>query len=324
MSNFSDLKIVMMYLLIALCISIALGAVLLPVLYRFKFGQPIREEGPKSHKKKAGTPTMGGVIFILATILAMAIRVRSINDTTLIVLFAFVAFGFIGLLDDMLKIIKKKNEGLKSGQKMLLLMIVSVIIGLYAANNEEIGTNILIPIVNKYFDLGLVGFVIFSIVYFAAVTNAVNLTDGLDGLASSTSSIVIAFFGAVALGLGQINLAVFCGILVGALLGFLKYNAHPAEVFMGDTGSLALGGAIGAIAMLLKLEIVVIVVGGIFVFETLSVIIQVISFKTTGKRVFKMAPVHHHFEAIGWHETKIVAVFSIVTVALCAIGFLII
>jgi phospho-N-acetylmuramoyl-pentapeptide-transferase len=304
--------------LVAFIISFAIAPFIIPVLHKLKFGQNIREDGPQSHLKKQGTPTMGGIIFIISTCITMILMVRNPHDEAMLALYALIAFGAIGFLDDALKIIKKKNEGLKSYQKMLLLVIVSIVFGYYAKN--KIGTDIIIMGTITW-DLKVL-FIPFIVVYFAAVTNAVNLTDGLDGLCSSVTLLVMTFFALVSYGMGYYTLAIFCGILAGAILGFLKYNSYPAQTFMGDGGSLALGGAVAAIAMILKLEFIVVIVGGIYVLETLSVIIQVTSFKLTGKRVFKMAPLHHHFELKGWHESKIVAVFSIVTVILCLIGFL--
>lgn len=306
--------------LVAFLVALLIAPFLIPMLHKFKFGQNIRDEGPESHKKKQGTPTMGGIIFIIATCITMVIIVRNPNDEAMVAVYSLVAFGVIGLIDDALKIIKKKNEGLKSYQKMILLLLASGVLGYYASN--RIGTDIMIPfLTSTTFDLGKL-FIPFIIIYFVAATNAVNLTDGLDGLASSITLLIMTFFALVSFGMGYYTLSIFCGILAGALLGFLRYNSYPAQIFMGDTGSLALGGALGAIAMILKLELLVLIVGGIYVVETLSVIIQVISFKLTGKRVFKMSPLHHHFELSGWHESKIVAVFSITTVVLCLIGFL--
>lgn len=306
--------------LVAFLVALLIAPFLIPMLHKFKFGQNIRDEGPESHKKKQGTPTMGGIIFIIATCITMIVIVRNPKDEAMIALYSLVAFGIIGLLDDALKIIKKKNEGLKSYQKMILLVLASGFLGYFASN--KIGTDIMIPFfTSKTFDLG-VFFIPCIIIYFAATTNAVNLTDGLDGLASSITLLVMTFFALVSFGMGYYTLSIFCGILAGSLLGFLRYNSYPAQIFMGDTGSLALGGAVGAIAMILKLELLVVIVGGIYVVETLSVIIQVISFKLTGKRVFKMSPIHHHFELSGWHETKVVSVFSIITVILCLVAFL--
>ncbi|MDU4660213.1 MAG: phospho-N-acetylmuramoyl-pentapeptide-transferase, partial [Clostridium butyricum] len=221
---------------------------------------------------------------------------------------------------DMLKIIHKDNLGLKAGQKMILLLIFSVALAVYGYKN--IGTDILIPLGSGFkLNLGLL-YIPFVIIYYAAVTNAVNLTDGIDGLATSVTIIVLTFFTIVAFKTGQKDVAIFSIALCGALLGFLKYNAFPAKIFMGDTGSLALGGAVGTIALMLKMELWVVIVGLMYVVETLSVIIQVTSFKMTGKRVFKMAPIHHHFEQCGWSEVKIVTIFSLVTAVLCIIGFI--
>ncbi|AEB75845.1 phospho-N-acetylmuramoyl-pentapeptide-transferase [Clostridium botulinum] len=307
--------------LVAFIISLLQGPILIPLLHKFKFGQNIRSEGPQSHKKKSGTPTMGGIIFIISSIVTVFIITRHPSFETKLAMFAFVGFGIIGLIDDSLKIIHKENEGLKAYQKMILLLIVSSIIAFYAYNNPKIGSEIIIPFVHKTCNLGIF-YIPFIVVYFAATTNAVNLTDGLDGLATSITLLVMTFFAVVSYATGNYTLAVFCATVGGALLGFLKYNAYPAQIFMGDTGSLALGGVVGAVAMMLKLPLIVPIVGGIYLAETLSVIIQVTSFKLTGKRVFKMSPIHHHFELSGWHETKVVSIFSIITVILCLIGFL--
>jgi len=307
--------------LVAFFISIISGPIFIPILHKLKFGQNIREEGPKSHQRKSGTPTMGGLIFILSSIISMIILVKKPSDEAMFALYAFIAFGSIGFIDDLLKILHKKNLGLRAYQKMILLLIVSFIFARYAANNPDIGTSIIIPFSTKTVNLG-VFYIPFIIVYFAATTNAVNLTDGLDGLATSITILVMVFFSMVSFSMGHYTLAVFCAVVAGALLGFLRYNAFPAQIFMGDTGSLALGGAVAAIAMILKLPLLVIIVGGIYLIEALSVIIQVTSFKLTGKRVFKMSPIHHHFELCGWHETKVVSIFSIITVILCMIAFL--
>lgn len=307
--------------LVAFLISILEGPVIIPLLHKLKFGQSIREEGPKSHQKKAGTPTMGGIIFIISSFITMLLIVKKPGDEAMVALYAFVAFGIIGALDDGLKIIRKKNLGLRAYQKMILLLIVSGTFAYYAAHNPYIGTSIILPFAHKTWNLGAF-YIPFIIIYFAATTNAVNLTDGLDGLATSVTLLVMTFFSLVSFATGHYTLAIFCAVVAGALLGFLRYNAFPAQVFMGDTGSLALGGAIAAIAMILKMPLLVIIVGGIYVMETLSVILQVASFKLTGKRIFKMSPLHHHFELSGWHETKVVSIFCIVTVILCLVAFL--
>ena len=310
-------------LAIALVFSLILGPIFIPVLHKLKFGQNIRKEGPKSHQKKAGTPTMGGLIFFIAVAATIIILGPKLTDEKMIILYSFLAFGFIGFLDDMLKIIHKDNLGLKAGQKMILLLLFSVALAFYGYKN--VGTDILIPFSGGYrLNLGIL-YIPFIILYYAAVTNAVNLTDGIDGLATSVTIVVLTFFTIVAYKTGTLsgeNVAIFAIALCGALLGFLRYNAFPAKIFMGDTGSLALGGAIGTIALMLKMELWVVIVGLMYVIETLSVIIQVTSFKMTGKRVFKMAPIHHHFEQCGWSEVKIVTVFSLATAILCIIGFI--
>ncbi|AYD40634.1 phospho-N-acetylmuramoyl-pentapeptide-transferase [Clostridium fermenticellae] len=315
------MSILVYSVLIAFFISLLEGPIIIPLLHRLKFGQSIREEGPKSHMKKAGTPTMGGIIFILSSFITMFVMIRRTGDEAMVVLYAFVAFGVIGGIDDFLKIHRKKNLGLRAYQKMLLILIVSGFFAYYASKNPYIGTSIIVPFLHRSWNLGAM-YIPFVIFYFAATTNAVNLTDGLDGLATSVTLLVMTFFALVSFAMGHQTLAIFCAVLSGALLGFLKYNAFPAQIFMGDTGSLALGGAVATTALILKLPLLVIIVGGIYVLETLSVLIQVVSFKLTGKRVFKMSPIHHHFELSGWHETKVVSVFCIVTVILCLLGFL--
>lgn len=300
-------------------ISIILGPIIIPMLTKLKFGQNIRKEGPQSHLKKAGTPTIGGLIFIISTLIVMVVMRFNPTDEAMIALYSLIAFGFIGFLDDMLKILKKENEGLKAWQKMLLLIIFSTAIAVYGY--VHLGTGLRIPFIEIKIPLGIL-YIPFVILYYAGATNAVNLTDGLDGLASTVSVLVLTFFGVVSFTMGHESLAVFSFVLAGGLLGFLKFNAYPAKVFMGDTGSLAIGGAIATIALILELPLILVIVGGIYVLETLSVILQVSSYKLTGKRIFKMAPIHHHFEQIGWSETKIVTIFAIATVVLCFIGFM--
>lgn len=307
--------------LVSFIVATLVGPLIIPALRWLKFGQFIRDEGPKSHQKKAGTPTMGGFIFIAAAVVSLPLLVKNPTDEAMIALYAFIAFGFIGFLDDILKIAKKNNLGLRAYQKMTLLLVVSFLFAYYAYKNQFIGSSIIVPFMGGTVDLG-VFYIPFIILFFAATTNAVNLTDGLDGLATSVTLLVMTFFTMISMALGHYTLAKFCGVIAGALLGFLRYNAFPARVFMGDTGSLALGGAVAAVAMILKLPLIIIIVGGIYLMEALSVILQVISFKTTGKRIFKMSPIHHHFEMNGWAEPKIVSIFSIITVVLCLIAFL--
>lgn len=304
----------------ALVFSLVLGPIFIPILHKLKFGQNIRKEGPKSHQKKAGTPTMGGLIFFISVAATILILGRGFKSQEMIIFYSFLAFGFIGFLDDMLKIIHKQNEGLKAGQKMVLLLLFSVALAWYGYKN--IGTDVLIPFMRNFRPNLKILYIPFIVIYYAAVTNAVNLTDGIDGLATSVTIIVLTFFTIVGYKTGNMAVAIFAITLTGALLGFLRYNAFPAKIFMGDTGSLALGGAIGTLALMMKMEFLVIIVGGVYLIETLSVIIQVTSFKLTGKRVFKMSPIHHHFEQCGWSEVKIVTVFSCITTVLCIIGFM--
>ena len=310
---------VLIGLVLSFIVSIVLGPIIIPMLTKLKFGQNIRKEGPQSHLKKAGTPTIGGLIFIVSSLIVMLVMRYGPTEEGMIALYSLIAFGFIGFLDDILKIIKKDNEGLKAWQKMLLLVIFSTAISIYGY--YYLGNDIRIPFIGTKIPLGLL-YIPFVIVYYAGTTNAVNLTDGLDGLASTVSVLVLTFFGVVAFIMGNEQISVFSFVLAGGLLGFLKFNAYPAKVFMGDTGSLAIGGAIATIALILKMPLILIIVGGVYVFETLSVILQVSSYKLRGKRLFKMAPIHHHFEQVGWSETKIVTIFALITVVLCFVGFI--
>ncbi|SHJ67132.1 Phospho-N-acetylmuramoyl-pentapeptide-transferase [Hathewaya proteolytica DSM 3090] len=311
---------VVFFILISFIVAIALGPIIIPILRRLKMGQNIRVEGPKSHRVKSGTPAMGGFIFILASIITLFAFRRVYTSQVVAPLMGLILFSSIGFIDDYLKMVHKKNEGLKPRQKMLLLIIVAS--GMSYFGYVRIGTEIIIPFLNVSWDLGWF-YMPAMIFFFTAVTNAVNLTDGLDGLATSISLLIITFFAVLSYVMNYLDLSITCAVLVGALLGFLKYNAYPAKVFMGDMGSIALGGFIATVAMMLKNPLIVIIVAGIPLMETLSVIIQVISFKSTGKRVFKMAPLHHHFELCGWHETRVVVIFSIITVVLCLVSFLV-
>lgn len=307
--------------ILSFLISLLIGLLIIPLFKILKLGQNIRKEGPKSHNIKAGTPTFGGVIFIFSTIIAMSFFIKQNNSETIIVFYAFLAFGSIGLIDDILKKVHKKNEGLTSIQKMLLLLFVSSIFAFYAYCNSSIGSLIVVPFTGRSFNLEIL-YIPFIIFYYVATTNAVNLTDGLDGLAASITLLVMIFFAFVCFNMGYYWLAIFCGCVSGSLLGFLRYNSYPAKIIMGDTGSIALGGIVATVAIIIRNPLIIIIVGGIYVIETLSVIIQVISFELSGKRIFKMAPIHHSFELSGWPETKIVSVFSIITTILCLIAFL--
>ena len=318
LEGFFNSKVIIAFVL-SLGVSLLLGPLIIPMLHKLKFGQNIREEGPKNHLKKAGTPTIGGLIFITSTIVSMIIMRYKPSDEGMIVMYGMLAFGLIGFLDDMLKIIHKHNEGLTSKQKFLLQLLFSVIAAWYGYT--VIGTKISVLFTNVEVNLGWF-FIPFVMFYFVALTNAVNLTDGLDGLNTSVTIIVMIFFALVSFKTGHESVSVFSVALIGGLIGFLKYNKYPAKVFMGDTGSIALGGAISTILLILKNPLIIIIVGGIYVLETVSVIIQVTYYKKTKKRFFKMAPIHHHFEQLGWSEVKIAIVFSAITAILCLVGFI--
>lgn len=300
-----------------------LGKILIPILHRMKYGQSIREEGPKAHMKKQGTPTIGGLIFIISTfivtILYSVFYVKTLKNDAVIILLIFLAFGFVGFLDDYLKIRRKKNLGLRAYQKMILLMLITFVI--YVFSKDTLGTNLYIPILNVNINLYYL-YLPFLFIYFTGVTNAVNLTDGLDGLATTVTIIVLIFLFLISFVFGKIDIGIFAFILIGSLMAFLIFNVNPARVFMGDTGSLALGGAVASISFLLGIEVVLILAGIIYVIEALSVIIQVVVYKFTRKRVFKMAPIHHHFEHLGWSENKIVYIFGAITLIACIISFL--
>ena len=295
---------------VAFIISTLLGFVIIPALRRLKFGQSIREEGPKTHQKKAGTPTMGGLIFIgsiIISTLALSYIYDVLTTQTIVLLLVFVGFGIIGFLDDFIIVVLKRNLGLTSIQKLIGQIIVAVA-AFFLLKLGPFDTAVQIPFTEFEIELG-VFYVAFLVFWLVGFSNAVNLSDGLDGLVAGTSSIAFAAFGVHALIYGQHDIAVFAFVVTGAMLGFLVFNVKPAKVFMGDTGSLALGGALAMISVLIKQEFLLVIIGIVYVIETLSVIIQVISFKTTGKRIFKMSPIHHHFELSGWSEWKIVIVF---------------
>ena len=294
----------------------------LPILHRLHFGQAIREEGPQSHMKKSGTPTMGGLVIQGAVLIAVVIISLFTKKWDFFPLIVMVAFGAIGFIDDFIKVSKKHNLGLRAWQKLVLQFVAALAVALYAAWTPAIGTELVIPFMGTTVDFGIwyVPFTFFAVV---AVTNAVNLTDGLDGLASGVTAIVCLFFLAMSVALNQVSTAVFSGAVIGACLGFLRYNSNPAEIFMGDTGSMALGGAVIVMAIITRMQIFVLIAGLLYVIEALSVVIQVGYFKLThGKRFFKMAPIHHHFELKGWSETRVVTVFWIVTAVFVALAFL--
>lgn len=308
-------------IVLGIVFSLIFGKIMIPILKSLHAGQSIREDGPQSHLVKSGTPTIGGLIFLVSVILVTLIT-ANFKLSVLMILFSTLAFGTVGFIDDYIKVVKKRNLGLRAYQKLLLQILTAVILIIYQYNSKNMGTDLYIPFLKDYRSIGFlyVPFIIFVIV---GTVNSVNLTDGLDGLSSSVTIICLLFFNVVAVKFQRYEIAFFCLALAGALIGFLFYNKYPAKVFMGDTGSLALGGAISAIALLLNVPLILPIAGGIYFIETLSVIIQVISFKTRGKRVFLMSPLHHHFEHKGWHERKVVAVFSLVELILCIISYLI-
>lgn len=294
-------------------VSVILGFIILPILRRMKFGQSIREEGPAAHQQKAGTPTMGGLIFISSIIistLALSYINGVLTTQTIVLLLVLVGFGLLGFLDDFIIVVQKKNQGLKSLHKLIGQIIVAIA-AFFLLKLGPFDTTVGLPFTDIKIELGIF-YVAFLIFWLVGFSNAVNLSDGLDGLVAGTSTIAFTAFGVLALSnekLAQLDIAMFAFVVAGAMLGFLIFNLKPAQVFMGDTGSLALGGALAMISVLIKQEILLLVIGIVYVVETLSVIIQVASFKLTGKRVFKMSPIHHHFELSGWSEWKIVIVF---------------
>lgn len=315
-------------ILIAFLIALACGPFIIPELKRLKFGQNIREDGPQSHLSKAGTPTMGGVIMLVSILITLVVLWPKDTYTLLIAVVATLGFGAIGFADDYIKVVKKRNLGLRAKQKLIGQVIVSVIVAIMVMQGN-LKTNVYIPFVNVYWDMGLL-FVPFIVFFMIALTNSVNLTDGLDGLASGVMFIITATFGIIYyFAYNETNsetfrtMIIFCGAITGSCLGFLRFNAHPAKVFMGDTGSLALGGALSVIAIMIGMEFFIPIMGFMFMASTISDIIQVTHYKRTKRRVFKMAPLHHHFELSGMPETKIVLMYMATTLILCIVTILI-
>lgn len=295
--------------LTALLFVLITGPKLIKMLHQLKYGQTIRTDGPKTHLKKSGVPTMGGVLFLSGTALATLLFSRS--NESLILLSVVLGYGLIGFLDDFIIVKKKRNLGLKARQKLFFQILLGLIIGFWAQKQPHIGTFIFLPWGGAY-EMPVLLFIPFVSFVLVAVSNAVNITDGLDGLAAGTTLIALVPYFILLLIQGRIDLLVFTTSLIGALLGYLYFNLYPAKIIMGDTGSLALGAALGGLSILTGTEFFLVIIGGVFVIETLSVIIQVSFFKRTGKRVFRMAPIHHHFELLGWKETKVVSRFWLV------------
>ncbi len=307
--------------LISFAISVILGPFMIPFLHKLKVGQTVRDEGPKSHLKKTGTPTMGGILILTALTITSLFYMKD-YPRIMPILFLTLGFGLIGFLDDYIKVVLKRSLGLRAWQKMGLQIVVTAIFAFYLYHYTDIGLAWKIPFWSgHYIDFGFWNIPLMFLVVIGTV-NGTNFTDGLDGLATSVTILVATFFTVCAIGTGAEITPITCAA-VGALLGFLLFNGYPASVFMGDTGSLALGGFVAACAYTMQLQFFIVIVGFIYLAEVVSVILQVSYFKLTGgKRIFKMAPIHHHFELCGWKETKVVLVFSIVTAILCLVGLL--
>lgn len=316
-----NLMQIILRLLLGFITSAILTYVEIPILKKRQFKQYIREEGPESHQKKSGTPTMGGISMILSLIL-VALVWRGFNLETIVMIVVTLIYGGIGFLDDYIKVAAKHNLGLRAWQKLVLQVVAGVALSMFVFWNSELGAKVFIPFYGDYVDFGwfYVPFVAFVMV---AMANSVNLTDGLDGLCSGVTAITAFFFAVIGLSLGQVSTMSYAAILSGVCLGFLLFNKNPAKLFMGDTGSMALGGALASAAILMKMEFLLVIAGFVYVMESLSVIIQVISFKTTGKRVFRMSPIHHHFELGGMEEKNVVFMFWGIALVCSIAAFLI-
>lgn len=321
--------------LAAFVFALVFGYIGVPLLKRLKMGQQVRDDGPKTHLSKAGTPTMGGIIILIALIAATLIFSRGSLEYTWLAIGVTLGFGLIGLLDDMIIVVRRRSLGLKAYQKLIAQFAIAIIIALFAYNSPGIGSKLVVPFTSIEWDLG-VWYIPFTTIAVVLIVNSVNLTDGLDGLASSVTLINAATYTLIFLGLytmysksglvllkdGMGNMMVFTAALTGACLGFLRFNTFPAKVFMGDTGAFALGGAISVIAIVSRMQLLLIITGFMFLASSISVILQVGSYKLRRKRIFKMAPLHHHFELKGVPETKIVTFYTIITVLLCLAGII--
>lgn len=315
-------------LLLTFVATVIIAFIVIPILKKLKVGQIERSDGPQSHLKKQGTPTMGGIIMIISiTLMTIGISYYYYRQgdmqmaiKILPLLFASIGFGLVGFVDDFKKLVLKNTTGLKPAYKMLGLLIISVLYTIYLVKVLNIGTQTLIPFIKTYITLPILIYIPFAIFVMLATTNAVNLTDGVDGLSTSVTTIIITCLTVIGMILGIKEIMIFGCIICGSNLAFLIFNLHPAKVMMGDTGSLLLGGVIASISLYLKMPLLLLIIALIPVIETISVIIQVLYFKKTGNRFFKMAPLHHHFELSGWNENKVVSIFSIVTLLLCFVG----
>lgn len=319
-------------LLATFVISVVCGLITIPILKKLKVGQIERDDGPASHLKKQGTPTMGGIIMIISIIISVTCSYmflsiagnEELGKKLLPLLLITIGFGMVGFIDDFKKLVLKNTEGLKPSYKMIGLLIIAVAYVMFLVQGLKIGTETYIPILKMYIDIPIFIYIPLATIVILATTNAVNLTDGIDGLSSSVSAIIITCLTVIGISNQVYEISIFGSIVIGAVLGFLIFNLHPAKVFMGDTGSLMLGGVISGLALYLKMPLLLLIIAIIPVLETLSVILQVAYFKKTGNRIFKMAPLHHHFELSGWKENKVVVVFSLITLISCFIGLKII
>lgn len=320
----------MIILLISFAISVVVALIVIPMLKKAKIGQIERDDGPQSHLKKQGTPTMGGIIFMISIIISITgsyvyLNMTGKNETAqnlLPMLCLTMGFGVIGFIDDFKKLVLQNTKGLKPSYKMFGLLLISVLYTLFITKFLNMGTETFIPFSKIYVNLPLWFYIPFAIIVILATTNAINLTDGIDGLSSSVCAIITTALTVIAMIEGHTEVAIFGSSVVGAVLGFLMFNLHPAKVIMGDTGSLFLGGVISSIALYLKMPLILLIIALVPILETISVILQVMYFKKTGNRIFKMAPLHHHFELSGWSENKVVIIFSLITLLVCIIGIL--
>lgn len=323
------MKFQMTMIIISFFVTLILSFIIIPILKRVKIGQIERDDGPESHLKKQGTPTMGGIIFIISIILCTTgvnVILHIVGHSEMVknlfpMLCLTVGFGVIGFVDDFKKLVLKNTKGLKPSYKMFGLLLISIAYTFFIIKFCNIGTETYIPFLKMDINITSGVYIVFAILVILATTNAVNLTDGIDGLSSSISAIIIAALTAIAMIKNETEVTIFGSIVIGSVLGFLMFNLHPARIFMGDTGSLFLGGVISSIALYLKMPLLLLIIALIPIIETLSVIIQVAYFKATGgKRFFKMSPLHHHFELSGWSENRVVMIFSLVTLLVCIIG----
>ncbi len=305
---------------IAIGISVIMSPLVIPFLTRLKVGQRIRIDGPQRHFSKSGTPTMGGIIIITAIMVASFLMAGASAEVLTAVL-VMIAFGGVGFWDDYIKVVLKRSLGLRAREKLILQLLIGIFYGILLLVYFDRGTNIVFPFSGMIIDFGYF-YLPFLIIVLMGTSNGVNLTDGLDGLAAGVTVFVGIALGLVCIMTSHYNLTIFCGALVGACIGFLFFNHYPARVFMGDTGSMALGGAVAAVATLTKSELALVIIGGIYVLETLSVVLQVASFQLFGKRIFKMAPLHHHFELLGWSENRVVRLFWLGSIVFSVIGII--